>query len=230
MRISAPAILVVLQASALPCPVHAADIVAGPEGLGARTTMGSNVGWLTTISGRAAVLDGRTLWFARSGEMVHLAWIEACELPQWSFDPRRYGDSTVLKPVPCGALARAWLKRSVGKSKVHCTIRARTIRGAFLGVCTVRGQDLAVEMLRVGLARAISRAPSNYVAWQNYAMSARYGTWSTYVLDMEEWRNKAVDRTLSRRPLADFNLLVERKSEISPPFQDARRNSRRSER
>ena len=230
MRISAPSILVILQASALPCPAHAADIIAGREGFVARTTSASNADPLSTISGRAAVLDGRTLWFARSGEMVHLAWIDACELPQWSFDPRRYGDSTVLKPVPCGALARAWLKRSVGKFTVHCTIRARTIRGAFLGLCSVRGQDLAVEMLRVGLARAISRAPSNYVAWQNYAMSARYGMWSTYVLEMAEWRNKAVDRTLSRRPIADFNLLVERKSEISPPFQDARRNPHRSER
>jgi endonuclease YncB( thermonuclease family) len=192
--------------------------------------MGSNVGRLTTISGHVAVLDGRTLWFPRSGEMVHLAWIDACELPQWSFDPRRYGDSTVLKPVPCGALAKAWLKRSVGKSKVHCTIHARTIRGAFLGVCSVRGQDLAVEMLRVGLARAVSPAPSNYVAWQNYAVSARYGMWSTYVLDMAEWRTKAVDRTLSRQPIADFNLLVERKSEISPPFADAKMQPRRTDR
>ena len=61
-------------------------------------------------------------------------------------------------------------------------------------------------------------------------MSARYGMWATYVLDMDEWRRKAVDKTLSRRPIADFNLLAERENEISPPFEDARRRPRRTDR
>jgi hypothetical protein len=60
-------------------------------------------------------------------------------------------------------------------------------------------------------------------------MSARYGMWATYVVDMDEWRARAVDRTLSRRPIADFNLLAEREREISPPFQDAGRRPRRTD-
>jgi hypothetical protein len=54
--------------------------------------------------------------------------------------------------------------------------------------------------------------------------------WATYVLDMNEWRRKAVDKTLDRQPIADFNLLVERKSEISPPFADAHRKPKRTDR
>jgi hypothetical protein len=59
-------------------------------------------------------------------------------------------------------------------------------------------------------------------------MSARYGMWATYVLDMDEWRRKAVDKSTSRRPIADFNLLAERESEISPPFEDARSRPRQT--
>jgi endonuclease YncB( thermonuclease family) len=102
--------------------------------------------------------------------------------------------------------------------------------GTPLGHCTVHGRDIALEMLRVGWARVITPAPAEYLTWQNYAMSARYGMWATYVLDMPEWRRKAVDRTLARRPIADFNLLAERESEISPPFEDVRRRPKRRDR
>ncbi|TIT80486.1 MAG: CHAD domain-containing protein, partial [Mesorhizobium sp.] len=43
-------------------------------------------------------------------------------------------------------------------------------------------------------------------------------------------RRKAVDKTLERRPIADFNLLAERESEISPPFADARKRPLRTDR
>jgi hypothetical protein len=87
-------------------------------------------------------------------------------------------------------------------------------------------------MLRVGWARVATLYPYNgqYLAYQNHAMAARYGMWATYVLDMNEWRRKAVDKTLDRRPIADFNLLAERESEISPPFVDARNKPKRTDR
>ena len=31
---------------------------------------------------------------------------DACELPQWSYDPRRHGEMVIPKPVPCGHSAR----------------------------------------------------------------------------------------------------------------------------
>ena len=172
---------------------------------------------LSSMAGRSGSHSG--------AQLVRLAGIDSCELPQWSYDPTRHGKSTVPKPVPCGPLAKAWLKRSLGNNRVSCTIASYAEDGALVGRCIARGRDLALEMLRVGWARAAApaSAPPQYLAWQNHAMNARYGMWATYVLDMNEWRRKAIDRTLSRKPIADFNLLAERESEISPPFADARK-------
>lgn len=224
-----PMVATVLMTT-MPCPVHAADALRQSTPSPPRAAPMPYPSSATKISGRVSVIDGRTLWFPTGGQMVRLASIDACELPQWAYDPTRHGESMIPKPVPCGSLAKAWLKRTVGDSQVSCRGQAYDTDGAALGRCTVRGRDLSLEMLRVGWARVRSPAPAEYLRWQNYAMSARYGMWATYVLDMPEWRAKAVDRTLSRRPIADFNLLVERESEISPPFEDARRRPKRTDR
>lgn len=222
--------MVALLMTTLPCPAHAADLLQGHRTPSVETAPVPYPGQATKISGRASIIDGRTLWFPEGGQKVRLASIDACELPQWSYDPRRRGESAIPKPVPCGPLAKAWLKRTVGGARVTCIVQGNDGAGALLGRCTVNGRDLALEMLRVGWARATSPAPAQYLAWQNHALTARYGMWATYVLDMDEWRAKAVDRTLSRRPIADFNLLAEREREISPPFEDARRRPRRTDR
>jgi endonuclease YncB( thermonuclease family) len=184
------------------------------------------------VAGPVTVIDARTLWFPRSAQTVRLEGIDTCELPQWAFDPNRHGDSLILKPVPCGPLSKAWLKRLIGDSQVVCRISSYSADGALIGRCTLGGRDLAVGLLRVGWARVTGPSPagSAYLRWQRYAMSARYGMWATYVIDPDEWRAKAVDRTLARKPLADFNLLAEREHEISPPFLDARKRAARSDR
>lgn len=221
--------VLILLATALPHSGHAADVIGNSERSVERDSE-PRATMPVTIAGRASVIDGRTLWFPHRGLMVRLASIDACALPQWSYDPRRHGDGMIPKPVPCGPLAKAWLKRSVSNAPVKCTVVTHEGGGALLGRCTARGRDLAREMLRVGWARTISPAPADYLTWQTYAMSARHGMWATYVLDMDEWRAKAVDRTAARRPIADFNLLAERDSEISPPFEDARNRPRRTDR
>ena len=224
-----PASLLLLLMAALPCPAIAADLLHQGLSTGDAEPTHSASAHLK-ISGRASVIDGRTLWFPEGGHKIHLDSLDTCELPQWSYDPRRHGESEIPKPVPCGPLAKAWLKRMVGSAHVTCIVQAADSDGALLGRCSVRGRDLGLEMLRVGWAKTIPPAPAEYAAWQQYAMSARHGMWATYVLDMPEWRAKAVDRTLSRRPIADFNLLAERESEISPPFGDARRRPQRTDR
>ena len=219
-----------LMMTSLPYPVEAADLLRDQRSSSAAAGLVPDSSLSTKISGRASVIDGRTLWFATSQHKVRLASIDSCELPQWAYDPRRHGESAIPKPVPCGPLSKAWLKRTVGSAQVTCIVRAHDADGALLGRCAVRGRDLALEMVRVGWARVNAPAPAAYLTWQNYAMSARYGMWATYVLDMPEWRRKAVDRTLTRRPIADFNLLAERESEISPPFEDARGRPKRTDR
>lgn len=230
MSVRAKSSLAALLMTALTHPVLSADIMHDQRGssVGAGSVFESSEA--TRISGRTSVIDGRTLWFPKGRHKVRLASIDTCELPQWSFDPLRHGGSTIPKPVPCGPLAKAWLKRTVGRAHVTCIVRAYDADGALLGYCSTRDRDLALEMVRVGWARVQASAPGEYLTLQSYAMSARHGMWATYVLDMPEWRRKAMDRTLSRRPIADFNLLAERESEISPPFEDARRRPKRTDR
>ncbi|NKL21089.1 thermonuclease family protein [Rhizobium leguminosarum] len=210
-------------------PATAADLVKSPI---IASRQYAPVYQYPIYKGRVAVMDGRTLWYPQYAQRVRLVDIDACELPQWALDPK-WGNRERQKgpsPVPCGPLSKAWLKRTVGNRPVECSVVAYGHDGIPQARCTARGRDLAAEMLRVGWARVASPASSQYLAYQNRAMAARYGMWATYVLDMNEWRRKAVDKTLDRRPIADFNLLAERESEISPPFLDARRKPKRTDR
>jgi endonuclease YncB( thermonuclease family) len=202
----------------------AADL---PIGLAQIQTVGPN-----KITGRVAVVDGRTLWFANRRILVRLNQIDSCDLPQWAFHPEPNDNRRFLSPVPCGALAKAWLKRSIGSRAVTCRLVSVPDPNHLSGICHAGDMDLADEMLRVGLARLITDFPSNprYFATQRRAIRARYGVWATYVLDMTEWRQKAVDRTPGRKPFADINLLFKRQSEITPPFADARRQPSRRDR
>jgi endonuclease YncB( thermonuclease family) len=190
---------------------------------------------VSRLSGHVSVIDGRTLWYPQYAQKVRLADVDACELPQWALDPdwKNRDKIKAPPPVPCGPLAKAWLKRSIGAKSVTCEIVAVGSDGMPEGNCVAgRGSDLALEMLRVGWARVSDPFPRNsqYLQYQTSAMAARYGMWATYVLDMNEWRRRAVDKTLERQPIADFNLLATRQSEISPPFADARNKPHRTDR
>ncbi len=223
-------------AATLVIPAIAADVNADPAlkkwqpaTLAPETVLAPPV-----YRGRVTVMDGRTLWFPEFAAKVRLLDIDACELPQWAFDPN-WNDRDRIKappPVPCGPLAKAWLKRATGNAIVLCTVAAYDRDGSPLARCTVKGTDLGLELLRVGWARVTTPYPADpsYLSRQRHAMAARYGMWATYVLNMDEWRRKAVDSTLAREPIADFNLLSERESEISPPFVDARRKPKRTDR
>lgn len=190
---------------------------------------------ISRLNGHVSVIDGRTLWYPQYAQKVRLADVDACELPQWALDPNWQNRDKIKAPppVPCGPLAKAWLKRSIGAKSVTCEIVAVGSDGTPEGNCVAgRGSDLALEMLRVGWARVSDPFPRNsqYLQYQTSAMAARYGMWATYVLDMNEWRRRAVDKTLERQPIADFNLLATRQSEISPPFADARNKPHRTDR
>jgi endonuclease YncB( thermonuclease family) len=124
------------------------------------------------------------------------------------------------------------LKRIVGNARIDCAVASYDHDGVPLAVCRKYGRDIALKMLQVGWARVSTRVRANpqYLTEQRHAMAARYGMWKTYVLDMNEWRRRAVDKTVHRQPIADFNLLSKRRSEISPPFDDARHRPSRTDR
>ena len=207
---------------------HAADLL--PEGQ-ETLHLTSPIQPIVTLTGDASVIDGRTLWLPRYELRVRLAGIDTCELPQWAFDPdRAEANGDKLKPVPCGAFAKAWLKRTIQNRRVECRVLAG--RDGLAGQCRAGGRDLALGLLRAGWARAVENVGLSigYHLAESQARRARYGMWATYVLDMDEWREKAVDKTVSRRPIANYNLLRERRLEISPSFADARRLPKRTDR
>ncbi|MBB5577112.1 MULTISPECIES: thermonuclease family protein [Rhizobium] len=181
------------------------------------------------LRGRVSVVSGDTLWFPILGRRVQLAGIQACPVPQWGFDPKPQGTIAITAPIPCGPLAKAWLKRVVGNRPVVCRLVPPYGSEVPAAKCSTRGRDLGLEMLRVGWARVAAIAGPNprYLTAERYARSARYGLWGTYVLDMDEWNRKAVDRTVERQPLADRALLQEREREITPLFADWRNRPRR---
>jgi endonuclease YncB( thermonuclease family) len=184
---------------------------------------------MTTVKGRASIISGDELWFPQYGEKLRLEGIDTCALPQWSFDP--WPGRGPPAPVPCGAFAKAWLKRVIGGSAVVCGSRKSGLAG-LSGRCSARGHDLALEMLRIGLARVNrqGRIDPQYLAAEHLAQTARDGMWGAYVLDMGEWDRRAIDRTVQRRPFADWNLLRDREHEITPPFADWRDRPRRTDR
>lgn len=172
------------------------------------------------FSGRVSVVDGRTLMFPEHGRTVQLMNIDTCELPQWAVVQSSSGPS----PVPCGAKAKAWLTRTVGTQSVECLGTGYTQSGQVLAYCTVRGRDVALEMLRVGLAVIDTPTPlrAEYFSVQSEAVAKRYGIWGTFVLDMAEWRRRAVDQTPTRQPIADYNLLADRHRDVTPPMFESR--------
>lgn len=225
---------VIVAAAIAATPAMAADIIKSPAPVRHEPRAVVPAPVYPVFKGRVAVIDGRTLWYPQFAQGIRLADIDACELPQWAFNPK-WEDRERVKappPVPCGPFAKAWLKRTVGNKSVECTVLAYGNDGVPSARCVVTGRDLALEMLRVGWSRVATPYPYNgqYITYQRHAMAARYGMWATYVLDMNEWRRKAVDKTLDRWPIADFNLLAERESEISPPFADARKKPKRTDR
>lgn len=171
-------------------------------------------------SGRVSVVDGRTLLFPEHGRTVQLMHIDTCELPQWAV----VRSSTGPFPVPCGAKAKAWLTRIVGTQSVACLGTGYTQTGQALAYCTVKGRDIALEMLRVGLAVIDTPRPLRveYFSVQAEAVSKRYGIWGTFVLDMDEWRRRAVDETTTRQPIADYNLLADRHRDVTPSMFESR--------
>jgi endonuclease YncB( thermonuclease family) len=183
------------------------------------------------VEGQAVALDGQTIWFPVSRTTVKLAGINTCALSQWAYDPRPAAGSSIPKPVPCGPFAKAWLTRILAGANIVC--RITTVgTGVSIGRCVRDRTDISAAMLAAGWARLEphAKASARYMMLERSARRARYGIWATYVLDMYEWQKKAVNKTLTRQPIADFNLLAERENEISPPFVDARARPSRTDR
>ncbi len=142
--------------------------------------------------GLVSVVDGRTLFYPASGQWVRLAQIDTCTIPQFLFYPRSPLQTKARdqrSPLPCGALAKAWLERLVGGRSVECFALDHGSDNLAQGRCLVAGRDIALDMLRVGLARVSSPSPvpPSYLLYQSHAMSAGYGIWAVMSACHEKW-------------------------------------------
>lgn len=193
MRIALPILLASLAAA----PAHAADLMV-EQGVGDQAFVDD-----ATYRGAVTVLDGRTLEFFPDGPTVRLADVDTCALPQWAFERSGY-------PYPCGPLGKAWLMRLVRRDTLTCRIVGTDHDGTPLGRCSVRGGDLGYNVLRVGIGQTPKGyAPPNgcYDCAEAQALRNGWGLNGTVYLDPSDWRRRAEDRSLARRPFRDRNMI-----------------------
>ncbi len=164
--------------------------------------------------GRVVILDGTTLWFPDRGERFHLDGLWTCAWPQWALDWSTEEKSLTPAPVPCGALAKSWLKRAVRQAIVVCQPIFRVGPADLSGRCSVDHRDLGLEMLRVGWARLATQSDPDpgYVQAELDARSARYGLWRIQVLDMVDQRTKSRDRGADL-PISRRKCMLERRGQ-----------------
>lgn len=189
---------------------------ADPLGNAAGTGVGSTGTVNQTFRGVVTVLDGRTLRYYRTGQKVRIAGIESCNLPQWAFERSGY-------PYPCGPLGKAYLKRLIRRSSVTCNSYAVDRDGVPLAQCTVDGENLATHIAAAGLAitdpsEAVPASDATRTA-EALALENGFGLNSTTFLDPQDWRRRAGDKTLGRRPFRDRNMIADNVGRVYEPVE-----------
>lgn len=195
-------VLILVNLAAGQLPAAAADLVVGGYNVVRAPDQQPDY---PVYKGRAVAIDGRTLRFPDSGVVVQLMDLDTCELPQWAYD------QDMKRPVPCGGFAKAWLKRSIGQAIITCHVATIAPDGMPLAYCFQGKRDVGLVMISKGWARVATPDAQCPLYWQQQqkAIFARFGMWKTRTLDPKIWRAKARDRTLSRRPIADYELLFQ---------------------
>jgi len=119
-----------------------------------------------SVAGRATVVDGETLEVR--GTRVHLAGIaqSADDHVCARTDDERW---------KCGPRALNALEEFLEESIVSCSLRDQDEQGRVVGVCLAGGTDIALWLIRSGLATAA--ANGRYVKAQDEARAAKRGMW-----------------------------------------------------
>ena len=120
-----------------------------------------------TLAGRVTVVDGETL--AIAGTSVRLAGIaqsaddHVCERT----DDERW---------KCGSRALNALDEFLEESIVSCTLKDKDEQGRLVATCFAGGTDIALWLIRGGLATAVP-ANSRYAKAEGEARAAKRGMW-----------------------------------------------------
>jgi endonuclease YncB( thermonuclease family) len=124
---------------------------------------------VTTIAGRASVIDGDALEVR--GQRIRLYGVESVADDHICVrtDDERWR---------CGPRALNALEEFLEESIVNCVRRDPDSLTQFVATCTAGSTDLALWLIRNGLAHAAASAPQRYRQAEAEAKAARRGLWS----------------------------------------------------
>jgi endonuclease YncB( thermonuclease family) len=145
----------------------------------------------TPLEGRAVAISGGSLRIGHT--VVRLAGIEAPEIQQTCLK-----DSG--KRWHCGTAARDALSRLVRRRSVTCDVPASTGAATVEGSCTVRGIDLASELVRQGHVFATVGLFSRYSGLEGEARAAKLGVWQGDADRPADYRAKLWDEASRSAP------------------------------
>jgi endonuclease YncB( thermonuclease family) len=136
---------------------------------------------LTTVTGRAWVVDGDTIDV--SGRRIRLQGIDAPELDQTCTDAQG-------QPWPCGRAAARELGAHINSQHVTCESSRLDRYERALATCRLPdGSDVNVWMVREGWALDYGRAHL-YGAEEAQARTAKRGIWAGSFTRPWEWRQQ----------------------------------------
>lgn len=147
------------------------------------------------LTGRAEVIDGRTLRYVVSGLTVELAGIDVCAAEQTAMF-----EGT---PWPCGLMATAWLVSQTLGRDLQCQRFDRRFDGTIVARCAIDGADLAGEAVLSGHAvvNTSTRAGvpfATYRELEERARAARTGLWSSEFAMPASFRRERFEENASR--------------------------------
>jgi endonuclease YncB( thermonuclease family) len=124
---------------------------------------------ITTIAGRASVIDGDMLEIR--GQRIRLYGVDSVADDHVCVrtDDERWR---------CGPRALNALEEFLEESIVNCIRRDPDVLTQLVATCTTGSTDLSLWLIRSGLAHAAASAPSRYRQAETEAKSARRGLWS----------------------------------------------------
>ncbi|HYD29923.1 MAG TPA: thermonuclease family protein [Azospirillaceae bacterium] len=162
------------QKTQRPTPPQAPDVPKLGEG---------GTGGAGMLTGSASALEGDALMI--NGSSVRLYGIDAP-------DPGQMCKTLRNKDYDCFQLATRELQAMVGESQVTCQMVETGGLKQQVGVCSVRGIDLAAAMVGRGWAFAYRRVSPKYATMEAFAQTRKRGMWGGRIEYPWLWRDRQI--------------------------------------
>lgn len=168
-----------------------AGTVASDQGLQSAPEPAQEMPTDTTIKGAARVLDNGHLRL--DGRRIELSAITLLDARQRC----QRADGTSW---PCGAVARAALKKAVRSRRDLTCVPVNSEDGITTATCSADGRDIAAELVRNGHAFADGLIWSTYGGEQAEAEARGAGLWSGTPERPADWKTRLWDEAVAKAP------------------------------